>query len=234
MANNGWVSLHRSLLDHWLWDIKPFTMGQAWIDLILLANHKENSKYISGSLKNFQKGTICRSINDLSDRWGWDRKKTRRFLNLLQNDNMVTVNSTTHGTTITLINYSVYQDTGTTEGTTNTPTTPQQLPQPLPTNNNVNNGNNVNKYSSRFTPPSLEEIRSYCSERKNNVDPERFLNFYESKGWLVGKTKMKDWKAAVRTWEKRETVKPAPKQTFSQREYSDSELDSAIAKKLGG
>lgn len=54
----------------------------------------------------------------------------------------------------------------------------------------------------RFTPPSVEEVRAYCQERKNNVDPQTFVDFYESKGWLIGKTKMKDWKAAIRTWEK--------------------------------
>ena len=56
--------------------------------------------------------------------------------------------------------------------------------------------------ASRFTPPSVEEVRVYCAERKNNVDPERFVDFYASKGWLVGKSKMKDWRAAVRSWER--------------------------------
>lgn len=54
----------------------------------------------------------------------------------------------------------------------------------------------------RFTPPSLEEVKQYCKERNNSVDPESFVDFYSSKGWMVGKNKMKDWKAAVRTWEK--------------------------------
>lgn len=54
---------------------------------------------------------------------------------------------------------------------------------------------------SRFSPPSLSEVAAYCRERNNDVDPQRFVDFYESKGWFVGKNKMKDWKAAVRTWE---------------------------------
>ncbi|MCI5904607.1 MAG: replisome organizer [Oscillospiraceae bacterium] len=58
------------------------------------------------------------------------------------------------------------------------------------------------KTAKRFQPPTLEEVKAYCIERKNNVDPERFIDYYTSNGWLVGKTKMKDWKAAVRTWEK--------------------------------
>ena len=55
-----------------------------------------------------------------------------------------------------------------------------------------------------FTPPTVEEVRRYCQERNNKVDPEGFIDFYESKGWFIGKNKMKDWKAAVRNWERSE------------------------------
>lgn len=58
---------------------------------------------------------------------------------------------------------------------------------------------------SRFAPPTLEEVKEYCRERGNGVDAQRFLDFYEMKGWMVGKNKMKDWKAAVRTWERNDT-----------------------------
>ena len=54
----------------------------------------------------------------------------------------------------------------------------------------------------RFTPPTLEEVTAYCIERGNNVDAQHFIDYYTSNGWLVGKNKMKDWKAAVRTWER--------------------------------
>ena len=56
----------------------------------------------------------------------------------------------------------------------------------------------------RFTPPTLDDVSAYVRERGSNVDPQRFLDFYASKGWMVGKNPMKDWKAAVRTWEKRD------------------------------
>lgn len=54
----------------------------------------------------------------------------------------------------------------------------------------------------RFVPPTLEEVQEYCQNRQNGVDPQRFIDYYTSNGWLVGKNKMKDWKAAVRTWER--------------------------------
>ena len=62
------------------------------------------------------------------------------------------------------------------------------------------------KKRKRFSPPSVDEVKAYCDERNNKVDAERFVEFYSSKGWMVGKNKMKDWKACVRTWEKREKV----------------------------
>jgi len=56
----------------------------------------------------------------------------------------------------------------------------------------------------KFIKPSVEEVRAYCQERNNGVNPEAFIDFYESKGWKVGNQPMKDWKAAIRTWEKRD------------------------------
>lgn len=63
-------------------------------------------------------------------------------------------------------------------------------------------GEKKKKAASRFTPPTVAEVRAYCQERKNNVDAERFVDYYTSNGWKVGKNPMKDWKAAVRTWER--------------------------------
>lgn len=80
----------------------------------------------------------------------------------------------------------------------------------LNTNNQTSNNKEDNKeivkkennIKERFTIPTLEQVIEYCiNERQNDVDPETFYNFYESKGWMVGKNKMKNWKAAVRTWE---------------------------------
>ena len=55
----------------------------------------------------------------------------------------------------------------------------------------------------RFYPPTIDEVKQYCEERKNNIDPMAFIDFYSSKGWMIGKNRMKDWKAAVRTWERK-------------------------------
>ena len=71
--------------------------------------------------------------------------------------------------------------------------------------NNIINKVSINKISKeRFKKPTINDIKEYCIERKNNIDSIRFFDYYESKGWMIGKNKMKDWKAAIRTWESRE------------------------------
>lgn len=85
----------------------------------------------------------------------------------------------------------------------------------------------IEKDNKRFVPPTVEEVRAYCQERKNNVDPERFVDFYASKGWMIGKNKMKDFKAAVRNWEKREGSEPKKNKfsNFEGRSYNFEELE---------
>lgn len=75
--------------------------------------------------------------------------------------------------------------------------------QNLPQSNIKNNIENKEKRK-RFTPPTVDEVREYCLERNNGIDPETFTAFYASKGWKVGNSQMKDWKQAIITWEKRE------------------------------
>lgn len=118
----GYVSIHREILTHWIWQEKPFSKGQAWIDLILLANYQTKKFAYKDGVITGQRGTVYRSISWLADRWGWSRDKVRRFLDLLKNDGMVTMVATTHQTTVTLVNYGKYQDPPTTSDTANTTT----------------------------------------------------------------------------------------------------------------
>lgn len=71
----------------------------------------------------------------------------------------------------------------------------------------------------RFSPPSAAEVREYCRERENAVDAESFVDFYAAKGWKVGNAPMKDWKAAVRTWEKRESRAAPRRGAFDANDY---------------
>ena len=86
------------------------------------------------------------------------------------------------------------------------------------------------KKSARFVAPTVEEVRAYCLERGNNVDPETFVDFYAGKGWMVGKNRMKDWRACVRTWEKdrRQPQKAKANWDIDKRTYDFSVLEGRL------
>lgn len=90
--------------------------------------------------------------------------------------------------------------------------------------------NSLGKNSiSKFTPPTLEEVSDYCQERNNGVDPQKFIDFYESKGWMVGKNRMKDWKASVRTWERDDNKKKVPQyKQFAHRDDGLTDLEREL------
>lgn len=99
-------------------------------------------------------------------------------------------------------------------------------------NTTTNITSNKNKPASRFMPPTVEEVTNYCNERKNNIDPEQFVDYYASKGWFVGNTRMKDWKAAVRNWERRNFSNAKSNQKTADQKPK-SETDIAFASIFG-
>ena len=160
----GYVSIHRELMDHWLWKEKPFTKGQAWIDLILLANYKTEKFAYKGAVIDGKRGTVYRSVSYLADRWGWGREKTKRFLDLLHEDGMVELMVTTHQTTVTLINYDRFQNPPSADNTTNRqqagsrPSANRQAIDTYNKGNNENNSNQLNNGVDEVSGQSPEEI----------------------------------------------------------------------------
>ncbi len=115
----GWFLVGRDLKDHWVWKIKePFDRRSAWIDLLMLANFTDFKTVYRGEIVQRKRGDVNTSIRYLAQRWGWDKRKVNRYLMALESDGMVSVNSTTDGTTITIENYSKWQDMRTTNSTT--------------------------------------------------------------------------------------------------------------------
>lgn len=84
------------------------------------------------------------------------------------------------------------------------------------------------KKKQAFSPPSLTEVKNYCSERGNGIDPQGFIDFYEAKGWMIGKNKMKDWKAAVRTWERKEREDSGGRTTDGSIEQNQTPWDELL------
>ena len=112
----SWIKVFRNIEKSWLWEERPFSRGQAWIDLLLLAKFRDGS-FINrrGNLVDAKKGHVYRSISSLADRWGWSRKKVDHFFDQLETENMIKVNKkrASEETSIFIVNYSRYQIFGT-------------------------------------------------------------------------------------------------------------------------
>ena len=132
--------------------------------------------------------------------------KVWRILQSLEKAGKVTIKTNSQYSTITICHYETYQS----DTRENEQRSEQQVnsgrtasEQQVNTDKNVKNANNVKKGGTSFIVPSVEEVKAYCKEKGYGVDAESFVAFYESKGWMVGKNKMKKWQAAVLTWEKK-------------------------------
>lgn len=154
----GWVSIHRKLLDNRIWEKDVFSRGQAWIDIILLANYEDKKVMFDGSLILVERGSKITSIRKLSERWKRSRGKVKRFLDLLQADGMIEYKTDHQKTTYKICNYNTYQNEDVSKRATDGPVTGHRRATDGPvtdTNNKenkVNNLNNVNKTSSMYHP----------------------------------------------------------------------------------
>lgn len=106
----GWISIYRKFQEHWIWkSSEPFDKRSAWLSLLLKANHKDTKVMIDSKLIEIKKGSFITSELKLSNEWKWGRKKVRTFLKRLEDDKMLTKNSTTKYTTISIENWELYQ-----------------------------------------------------------------------------------------------------------------------------
>lgn len=116
--NAGWIKVHRSITDHWVWDCE-FSYGQAWIDLLSHACFKPNKFMIKKQLVSLSVGQQARSEVTLAKQWKWSRNKVRRFLKHLENDGMIVIKTTHLTSIITICNYTSFQHDETASGTGN-------------------------------------------------------------------------------------------------------------------
>lgn len=106
----GWLRLHRSMADHWLWtEDRVFSKAEAWFDLLMMVNHTDGKVMMNGKLMEVKAGSRITSIKELSERWKWSRKKVANYFNLLQNDGMIAFASTSKYTLVTVLNWAFYQ-----------------------------------------------------------------------------------------------------------------------------
>ena len=237
MAENGnnWIKLNRSITDHWLWNSgETFSRGQAFIDLLLMAAYADHTVMSQGKKIYLQRGSMVTSMRYLADRWRWSKDKTMHFLNDLEADGTIKKVSDTKRTVLTIVNYEKYQGVGSSDRTQNGRRTDADRTQ----NGQTKESKESKRNNNIFVPPAVEEVRMYCVEHGYSVDAQQFVDFYESKGWMVGKNKMKDWKASVRTWQRngksKSTEKKSTFNNFAQRDYDMKEMEKELLPSHGG
>lgn len=218
---DAFIKLHRKMMEwEWYKDTNTFVL---FIHCLLIANWKDG-RFMGHSVP---RGSFVSSYAQLAEQTNLSVQNVRTAINHLKSTGELTIKSTTKFSVFTVVNYNRYQDDNRQANkqlTSDQQTTNKQLTtiEEYKEDKNIKN-NNI------FSPPTVEEVRAYCQERNNGIDAEAFVSFYDSKGWMIGKNKMKDWKAAVRTWErsrKTETKTDKPKfGDYSQRSYDFAELE---------
>ena len=209
MIDSGWIKLYRSMTS-----CKTASRGlnffgaMAW--LVVKANYEES--WYNGD--KIGRGQLFVGLSYLSKEWKVGKQIVRTILAHLESDGFLTLKPTRKGTVVTICNYDSYQsyqddDQHNDQHTPNTqPTHDQHTPNTFQEFKEdqevqeVHQKENIKRKN--FQKPSIEEVKVYCEGRKNGIDPEAFWNFYESKGWKVGQTPMKNWRSAVVTWEKKQ------------------------------
>lgn len=200
MNNCGWICVHRKLLNNPIVcrDSEYFSV---WMYLLLNATHIESEVLFNGERITLKSGQLITGRKVIAEKFNISESKVQRILKTFENEQQIEQQTTNKNRLISILNWDIYQAT---EQQRKQPMNNQRTTseQPVNTNNNVTI-KKCNKKIENFVPPTLDDVRSYCQERNNTVDPERFVDFYEAKGWMVGKNGMKNWKAAVRTWEQK-------------------------------
>ena len=196
----GYILLNRQIENHWLWTDKPFSRGQAWIDLILMANYRDSTVVLKGKVIKVKRGQLLRSLDFLADRWGWSVKKVRRFLDQLKGQAQVTAKGIPQGTLITIENYTKWQALGQESGQAKGQAKGQATTY-IQYKDKEFKKNKNNKGRCR---PSLTEVKNYINEQGYEMDANAFYDYYEETDWTKKNGQpIKDWRATVRSWERR-------------------------------
>ena len=142
--SKGWISIHREIQSHWLWKEKrEFSKLEAWLDILLTVNHSEQKILIKNTLFTVKRGESIKSLDTWANRWNWNKSKVRRFLNVLQNDNMIVTKSELKTTRLTVCKYDSYQDVRNDNETIMKRKRNDNETQTTPNNNDINNDNKI-------------------------------------------------------------------------------------------
>lgn len=213
----GYFKIERDFLESEFWLSEPFTPGQAWVDLIGLANYADKDRYYNGKFQKVKRGQVVTSYRTLSERWKWSRGRVSHFIHALEDAKMVNIDKSTKWTTLTIVNYGLYQDASDNKRASKK-TSEGQTKDNKKTNEGLQEESKEGKKRKIYIP-SRADISAYVSEEGLRADPDAMFDYYESVGWEINGKPIKDWRAVCRRWKQYEE----PKAELSQ-EDQDAEL----------
>lgn len=201
---SGWIKVHRKLMETQGYFSEPFCRNMAWIDLLLLANHKEDFFRVRGVKVTVLRGQIGYTEEALAARWKWSRGKVRRFIFDLKNEHKIVQLKTSVTTLLSIVKYDEYQGGGTADGTPNGTTDGHQTVQQTDTNKKVKNIKNDKKNIAADAADWQEWVDEWFLfyERMVGVKPQ--FNGPEAKGLKDIKSHLKDieaWRTILQTWD---------------------------------
>lgn len=202
----GWVRIHRQIEENPLWLSEPFTRAQAWIDLIVFANHKPGFFYVRGNKVSLDRGQIGWSQVSMASRWRWNRKKVVGFLKQLEMGQQITQQNNTVTSIITIKNYDRFQSEGTAEGTAEGQQRVHKQEEQKNKNNSLFTVLPEKKYSklTDLTELDFQELASDYGVPVSFVKSQ----FEVMSNWLMAKGKSyKNYKAGLRNFVKSEALK---------------------------
>ena len=207
---NGFVKLHRKMVE-WGW-YSDCVVKDVFIHLLIVARYTPG-KYMGYDLKA---GQAVIGRKKLAAELGFSEQQIRTALRKLESTGEITTFSTNRFTIVTVENWEFYQCSGESNNqqiTNEQPTDNQQITTSKERKNiYINNFKEQSEKEApirKKIPPTLDMVTEYCFKRKNNIDPQYFIDYYTARDWHIGKTKMKDWQAAIRTWEKNDKERTA-------------------------
>lgn len=215
MVSNGFILLHRKIVE-WEWYQNPNTF-RVFLHCLLMANFTDG-RFEGNDIK---RGQFVTSLPSLSKQTSLSIQQVRTALDHLKSTGEITDTSTSKYRVITVVKYDQYQidnrqnnsqSTGEQQASNSQSTGEQQQYKKNNKERREKGNNNIISLTrdvKRFTPPTAEEIVDYCENTLCYIgfDAQHFIDYYESNGWMIGKHKMKDWRATVRNWIRRDKEK---------------------------
>lgn len=204
---NNFFTINRKFIESDMWLKEKFTKGQAWIDLVGLANWADKKTSLRGIEFTVKRGQVGRSERFLAKRWGWSRNKVRRFLNGLENEQRIAPQKNNVTSLINITNYDRYQLNGTTNDTTNGTTNDTTKGEGKEDKEDIPPKPPISK------SPTLEEVKKYFLENGYSEDGATAAHeYYSELNWHNSKNKpVKVWKTTMRNNWFRDKYKIVPK-----------------------